>query len=112
PQWFLTTLYSNAFTAASPYLHLFILAELIQILSGTYLVLMLGLGDMRAWALVYFLGYVSLGLMYWVLGVRHGILGVAVAAIVASLVMFGLPLWRLPGPAGVPPPGRLLRLDV
>jgi len=112
PQWFLTILYSNAFTAASPYLHLFILAELIQILSGTYLVLMLGLGDMRAWALVYFLGYVSLGLMSWVLGVRHGILGVAVAAIVASLVMFGLALWRLRSRHGFRLPGGLLGLMV
>src|SRR5262245_64034121 len=95
PQWFLTTLYSNAFTAAGPYLHLFILSELIQILSGTYLVLMLGLGDMRAWALVYFLGYVSVGVMSWALGIRHGILGVAVAAIVASLVMFVLDMLLL-----------------
>ena len=112
PQWFLTTLYSNAFTAASPYLHLFILAELIQILSGTYLVLMLGLGDMRAWALVYFLGYVSLGVMSWALGIRHGILGVAVAAIVASLVMFGLALWRLRSRHGFRLPGGLLGLMV
>jgi len=112
PQWFLTILYSNAFTAASPYLHLFILAELIQILSGTYLVLMLGLGDMRAWALVYFLGYVSLGVMSWALGIRHGILGVAVAAIVASLVMFGLALWRLRSRHGFRLPGGLLGLMV
>ena len=112
PQWFLATLYSNAFTAAGPYVHLLILAELIQILAGTYLVLMLGLGDMRVWALVYFLGYVCLGVMSWVLGARHGIFGVAVAAVVASLVMFGLAWWRLRRRHGFRLPGSLLGLMV
>jgi len=112
PQWFLAILYSNAFTAASPYVHLFILAELIQILSGTYLVLMLGLGDMRAWALVYFLGYVCLGVLSELLGARHGIFGVAVAAVAASLVMFALALWRLRSWHGFRLPGSLLGLMV
>jgi O-antigen/teichoic acid export membrane protein len=112
PQWFLAILYSNAFTAASPYVHLFILAELILILSGTYLVLILGLGDMRAWAVVYLIGYACLGVMSWGLGVRHGILGVAVAAIVASLVMFGLALWRLRSRHGFRLPRGLLGLMI
>src|SRR5262249_30412347 len=110
PQWLLTLLYSKAFTAASPYVYLFILAELILILSRTYLVLILGLGDMRAWALVYFLGYGCLGIMSWDLGRRHGISGVAVAAIAASLLMFGLALWRLRSRHGFRPPRGLLGL--
>jgi len=112
PQWILALLYSSAFTVASPYVHLFIVAEVIQILGGTYQVLILGMDDRRAWALPYFLGYACLGVMSWGLGREYGVLGVAVAAITSSLLIFGLALWRLRSRHGFRLPPGLLGLMI
>jgi len=112
PRPILALLYSKAFTTASPFLHLLVAAEVILILGGTYQVLVLGMHDMRGWALPYFLGYASLGVLAWRLGPRHGIPGIALAAIVSSLVIFGLGLWRLRRYHGFRLPGRLLGLII
>jgi len=110
PQWVLAVLYSTAFAAAGPYVHLFIGAEVILILGGTYQALVLGMNDTRAWALEYFVGYGSLGMLSWSLGRDHGILGVAASAITASLLIFGLALWRLRSRHGFVLPRSLLGL--
>ncbi len=112
PQWILALLYSRVFTVASPYLYLFIVAEMILILGGTYQVLVLGMDDRRAWALPYFLGYACLGTMSWGLGREYGVLGVAVAAITSSLLIFGLALWRLRSRHGFRLPPGLLGLMI
>lgn len=112
PQWILAMLYSSAFTVVSPYVHLFIVAEVILILGGTYQVLILGMDDRRAWALPYFLGYACLGVMSWALGREYGVLGVAVAAITSSLLIFGLALWRLRSRHGFRLPPGLLGLMI
>jgi antigen flippase len=110
PRWILTLLYSAAFTAASPHLYLFIVAEMILILGGTYQALVLGMEDMRAWALPYLLGYACVGGMAWGLGRNHGIFGVGLAAITGSLLIFGLALWRLRSRHGFRHPRGLLGL--
>lgn len=112
PQWVLAILYSTAFAAAGPYVHLFIGAEVILILGGTYQALVLGLNDTRAWALEYFVGYGSLGMLSWSLGRDYGILGVAASAITASLLIFGLALWRLRSRHGFALPRGLLGLMI
>jgi antigen flippase len=112
PRWLLAMLYSSAFTAASPYVHLFVVAEVILILGGTYQVLVLGMEDMRAWALPYLLGYACVGGMAWGLGRNHGILGVGLSAITGSLLIFGLALWRLRSRHGVRLPRGLLGLMI
>ncbi len=110
PNWILALLYSAAFTAAGPYVHLFIVAEVILILGWTYQVLVLGMNDMRAWAPTFFLGYGCLGVMSWGLGRTYGIGGVAVAAIASSLVIFGMALWRLRSRHGFRLPPSLVSL--
>lgn len=110
PRWLLAMLYSSAFTAASPYVHLFVVAEVILILGGTYQVLVLGMEDMRAWALPYLLGYACVGGMAWGLGRNHGIPGVGLSAITGSLLIFGLALWRLRSRHGFRLPRGLLGL--
>jgi O-antigen/teichoic acid export membrane protein len=112
PRWLLAMLYSSAFTAASPYVHLFVVAEVILILGTTYQVLVLGMDDMRVWALIFFIGYVCLGGMAWGLGGNHGILGVGLAAIAGSILIFGLALWRLRSRHGFRLPRGLLGLMI
>jgi len=112
PRLLLAMLYSTAFTAASPYLHLFVVAEVILILGGTYQALVLGMDDRRAWAVPYLLGYACLGVLSWRLGRTHGIPGVAVAALTSSLLIFGLALWRVRSRHGFRLPRRLLGLMI
>ena len=110
PEWLLTALYSTAFRAASHYVHLFIVAEMILILGGTYQALVLGLNDVRAWAFSYVLGYAWLGGMSWALGTAYGLPGVAVAAMSAGVLVFVLGLWRLQSHHGFRLPADLLRM--
>lgn len=110
PRWTLIAVYSAAFSAAAPYVHVLVLAEVLLLLAGVYQALIVGLDDVRAYTLVYLGGYVWLGVLSWLVAPHYGILGVSVVAITASALMLVMARARLQAKHGFRPPPGLDRL--
>jgi antigen flippase len=107
PGWILSILYSPAFSVAAPDVHLFILAEAMLVLAGIYLAVMLGLGDVRAYAAAHLTGPLLLALISWWSVAHHGARGVGLAAIAASATILLTALVRLHTSHGFRLPPRL-----
>lgn len=91
----LILLFSSEFVAVSSLLFLFIIAQCVMQLAGVHQALMIGLDDLKAYAILVGAAQLSLGVVAWLLVPRFGLAGAAAGFVLSSLLAFSLTLIRL-----------------
>src|SRR5260370_27658671 len=76
PDQLLQVLFSKQFTAAAPYMYLFVVAQCILQIAGVYQAVMVGLDDLKVYAAFTCAGFAGLALLARILAPRCGIAGV------------------------------------
>jgi O-antigen/teichoic acid export membrane protein len=112
PHWALILVFSPAFVQAGQVLVLFVLAQCVLILAGVHQALMIGLDDLKVYGGIIALGHLSIGGLSWLLVPQYGIVGVAVALLIANATIFSLTLARLRSEHGLRLSPRLVVLMV
>jgi len=95
PQLVLLVLYSPKFLVAAQFVFLFMLWQWISLLAGVHNTMLIGFDDLKAYAVVMGLGYGCSVLGSWLLAPHYGILGVAIAFLIGSTMLFLTSRWRL-----------------
>lgn len=88
PQWILTLLFTPMFTVAGKYVFLFVISQCLLQLAGVYQALIVGLDDLRTYAVITCTAHISLGLFSWILAPYYGIFGVSIGFIISSLFIY------------------------
>ncbi len=88
PQLWLTVLFSDAFTAAAPYLALFALGQVVLLLAGALQALLIGLDDLWAHLMINLGAQATLAALAWLLTPMFGVWGVAIAFLAAQCSVF------------------------
>jgi O-antigen/teichoic acid export membrane protein len=106
PREAVTVLFSSAFTPAVPFVFLFVLSECIFLTGQVYLVLQLGMDDLRGFFGLNLFGYVCLAALTWVAAPQYGLWGVAGAFVVSRGTVFALSYLRVSRKYGLRMPRR------
>jgi O-antigen/teichoic acid export membrane protein len=93
PRFWLSAVYSSDFTAAAPYVYLFVLAEALALLAGVNQALVIGLDHISAYVAMCLTGQLGMAAAAWFLAPRFGILGVALAFLFNGITIFSLTAW-------------------
>jgi antigen flippase len=95
PDLWLMLLYSNRFTAAAPYVYLFVLAIAIQLFAAINLALLIGMDYIGTYVVVSLLGDVTIATLSWICVPKFGVAGVAIASLASGTLMFTATAIRL-----------------
>lgn len=95
PQLMLTILFSTKFTSVGSLVFLFIFAQVITQLSGVHQSLLVGTDDLKIYTVIVTGGQIGFAVLGWFLAPNFGILGIALAAIISTIVIFFLTFLRL-----------------
>jgi O-antigen/teichoic acid export membrane protein len=107
PQLMLTILFSNKFTSVGHIVFLFIAAQLITQLSGVHQAFLIGVDDLKAYAVISTIGQLGFASLAWLLAPAYGIAGIAVGSVISATAIFFATLLRLKLKHGFWPPRRL-----
>jgi PST family polysaccharide transporter len=95
PDLWLSTLYSQKFTAVSGTVYVFVVAISLQLIAAVNVALLIGVNDIAGYLLASVAGDIATGTFSWLWVPHFGIRGVALALIVNAFLVFGLSAWRL-----------------
>lgn len=93
--WAVIVLFSPAFIPATQVVFLFVMAQCFTQLAGVYQALIIGLDDLKLYALAVAAGQLLLGVVARLLAPNYGLFGVAVAFLVSGVAVCGLTLAQL-----------------
>jgi O-antigen/teichoic acid export membrane protein len=107
PQLMLTILFSSKFTSVGHIVFLFIGAQMITQLSGVHQAFLIGVDDLKAYAVISTIGQLGFASLAWLLAPAYGIYGIAVGSVVSASAIFFATLLRLKLKHGFWPPRNL-----
>lgn len=102
PHTLLTILFSSKFVSVAHLVFPFIVAQCLYQLAGVHQALLIGFDDLKVYAALTITCHLSMAALAWLLVPRYGILGVAIAYLVASLLIFLTTIARLKFKHGLP----------
>lgn len=95
PKLLLILFYSPLFTGASKYVFLFVLWESLKEMAGVHQSLIIGFDDLKIYSIITCGSYLLLCLCLWFIIPYYGIIGAAMAFIIANLSLFLMTFIRL-----------------
>lgn len=93
--WVVVLLFSPSFLAMSNVVAFFVIAQCLQLVSGNYDALLIGLDDLKMFGFLAVVGHVVVAGLAWLLAPSLGIAGVGLGFVVGSAVRYGIVMWRL-----------------
>lgn len=95
PHWWVSLLYSRKFLVAAPHIYIFVLAQILMLLTGVNQGLLIGINRILAFILIGLTGDAATACLSWFLAPTYGLGGVAMAFLVSALLCYVLSGWQV-----------------
>lgn len=95
PHWLLVVLFSPSFLAIGGVVTLFAIAQCLQLMSGNYETLLIGLDDLRVYGFLSILGHAAVAAFAWLLAPAYGLVGVGAGFVLGYGLRYAVTTLRL-----------------